>query len=965
MGTKHNASSSRPSRRLLEAEIDSLRQRLEEAEITLDAITSGRVDALVVAHPVEERQVLVLEDVRRGDRLPIDRLRQGAITVSAAGAVVHANAAFAALVGIDVEQLLGRRIEDLVSELDRATLAELLSDRNAGPLTALGFDCADGSVLRVYVACIPLADHSAICLIVTGLHDGAEDEAAATVRALRRGEIDAVVVAESDDAPRVLLLGAAGRRYRLLVEHMHDGAVTLSPEGDVLYANPSFAAMIGVLPPAVIGLRFADLVDERSRPLLEAFSDGRRGAASHAEVTIIRNNGGSFRASLTPLPATDAYGVSMIVTDLTSRLRLEEAEQTLRAIGGGEVDAFVVGGDQRPEVQTLSGAHRPYRVMVERMQQGAVTLSHRGDILYTNQPFAEMLGQPIAALIGLPLAELVPPTDRALLAALVDARHGSTTQGELVLLRRDGGRISTLVAVALLPEEGGVCLIVTDLTKQKAYEALVAAQALERSILEQAVDAIVLCDADGRVIRASRAALELCGQNPLLLPFSEGFPLESANGPPDLKHVFLGGTLRGAEYTLRPPGLPEATVLLSAGPVTDADTRVRGCVVTMTDISERRMAEDRLRESNRHKDEFLAILAHELRNPLAPIRTAVEILRTADLTSHRNAAYAVEIIGRQSSNLIRLVDDLLDINRINQGKIVLQLARIDMRAVVEQAIETCRPLIASRQHRLETRLPADFVAVRGDLVRLAQVVVNLLTNAANYTPPGGRIDLTLGVSDGVPSEAVVSVIDNGIGIAPEMVAQIFEPYQQGSQQKDRATGGLGLGLTVCKRLMEMHGGSVAAHSDGPGRGSRFVARLALADDQGARQLQRSSAPERAAPLRVLIVDDNRDAAESLAKLMQMSGHEVCTLANGAAAVANAASFRPDVVLLDIGMPGMNGYEVARRLRDLPASSSMYLIAMTGYGSEEDRARSAESGFDEHLVKPLDFAALEALLAARL
>jgi PAS domain S-box-containing protein len=942
MGTNYDEPS-RDSRRLLEAEIDTLRRRLEEAEVTLDAISSGRIDALVVAHPVEERQVLVLEDARRGDRLPIDRLRQGAITLSAAGEVIYVNAAFAALVGCDAQRLLGRPIRELVSSRDYGLVAALLSDRNVGPLAALSFARADGTALRVHVACIPLVDGTGMCLVVTAPHHDAEDDAAATVRALRRGEIDAVVVADQDeDDPKVLLLGAAGRRYRLLVEHMRDGAVTLSPDGVVLYANPSFAAMIGVL---------------------EAFSDGRRGAASQAEVTINRSNGGSFRASLTPLPAADAYGVSLIVSDLTNRLRLDEAEQTLRAIGSGEVDAFVVARDQIDEVQTLTGAHRPYRVMVERMQQGAVTLSDRGDILYTNQPFAAMLGQPIATLIGTPLAELVAPDDRALLAALLDAKHGSTTQGELALLHRDGGRISTLVAVALLPEEGGVCLIVTDLTKQKAYEAMVAAQALERSILEQAVDAIVLCDGDGRVIRASRAALELASQNPLLLPFAESFALESDDGPPDLKAALRGGPIRGAEYTLRRPGAQAATVLLSAGPITDADGNTRGCVVTMTDISERRAAEDRLRESDRHKDEFLAILAHELRNPLAPIRTAVEILRTADLRAHRNASYAVEIIGRQSSNLIRLVDDLLDINRINQGKIVLQLALIDMRAVLEQAIETCRPLISSRNHALEASVPSEPVPVRGDMVRLAQVVVNLLTNAANYTPQGGRIELTLRAST-EPAEAVVSVVDNGIGIASEMVARIFEPYQQASQQKDRATGGLGLGLTVCKRLMEMHGGTVHAQSDGPGRGARFVVRLALADSTQARPADSAAALQRTNPLRVLVVDDNRDAAESLAKLMQMSGHEVRTLSNGAAAVANAASFRPHVVLLDIGMPGMNGYEVAQRLRELPEADSMYLIAMTGYGSEEDRSRSAESGFDEHLVKPLDFAALEALLAAR-
>jgi len=371
-----------------------------------------------------------------------------------------------------------------------------------------------------------------------------------------------------------------------------------------------------------------------------------------------------------------------------------------------------------------------------------------------------------------------------------------------------------------------------------------------------------------------------------------------------------------------------------------------------------------LRDQSRRKDEFLATLAHELRNPLAPIRTSVEILRAADLTQHRHASYAVDIIGRQTSNLIRLVDDLLDVNRINQGKIVLQTTLIDMRNVVEQAVETCRPLIASRTHELQMHLPDESVPVRGDIVRLSQVVVNLLTNAANYTPPRGRIELSLSVEGAEPGEAVVSVSDNGIGVPTDMLSRIFEPYQQASQTKERATGGLGLGLTVSKRLIEMHGGNVGAYSDGPGRGSRFVARLALATRPVARASDESAATRATSPLRVLVVDDNRDAAESLARLMQMEGHDVQTVSNGAAAVSHAARLLPDVVLLDIGMPGMDGHEVARRLRELPGADAVCLIAMTGYGTEKDRVKSADSGFDYHLVKPLDFTQLQRLLVER-
>ena len=331
------------------------------------------------------------------------------------------------------------------------------------------------------------------------------------------------------------------------------------------------------------------------------------------------------------------------------------------------------------------------------------------------------------------------------------------------------------------------------------------------------------------------------------------------------------------------------------------------------------------------------------------------------MSEQGHASYAVEVIGRQTSNLIRLVDDLLDINRINQGKIVLQLATIDMRNVVEQAIETCRPLIASRKHELSVRVTSQPVPVRGDMVRLAQVIINLLTNAANYTSPGGRIELELETQGGDPGEAVVTVTDNGIGIPAEMVARIFEPYQQVSQAHERATGGLGLGLTVCRRLMEMHGGSVEARSEGPGRGARFVARLALADsrvgERGRGACARASG--------CVAARAHRRRQSRRGRVARAPARDIGTRRAGRVErrgrCCRAYSVRPDVVVLDIGLPGMDGYEVARRLRELPSGAAILLIAMTGYGSAEDRAKSAESGIDHHLVKPINFADLEQLL----
>jgi PAS domain S-box-containing protein len=272
MTTERTPQRSEPGSRLLEAEIEELRQRLEDAESTLEAISGGRVDALVVADPLAERQVMLLEDARRGARLPIDRLRQGAVTVGGTGEILHVNAAFAALLGIDAQRLFGLPIAELVASTDHPVLAALLADRAPSPLAALGLASPAGVELRVRVASIPLLEGHGMCLIVTGVYDGADDEAAATLRAIQRGEIDAIVVAEREDDPQVLLLGAAGRRYRALVEHMRDGAVTLSTEGDVLYANPSFAAMVGLVPADVVGRRLAEFVDEPSRSLLDALA---------------------------------------------------------------------------------------------------------------------------------------------------------------------------------------------------------------------------------------------------------------------------------------------------------------------------------------------------------------------------------------------------------------------------------------------------------------------------------------------------------------------------------------------------------------------------------------------------------------------------------------------------------------------------------------------------------------------
>jgi len=365
----------------------------------------------------------------------------------------------------------------------------------------------------------------------------------------------------------------------------------------------------------------------------------------------------------------------------------------------------------------------------------------------------------------------------------------------------------------------------------------------------------------------------------------------------------------------------------------------------------------RLAEASLRKDEFLALLAHELRNPLAPIVTAVERLRAHD-DDPEAVARCRGVIERQARQLVRLVDDLLDVSRITRGKIALRKERFTLASAVGSAIEASRPVLEQRGHVLGVRLPGEPVELDADPVRVAQVLSNLLNNAAKYTEPGGHVDLAA-VRDG--GEIVLSVRDDGIGIAPELLPHVFDLFVQAESARGQAMGGLGIGLTLVKRLVELHGGRVEARSEGPGRGTEVIVRLPVA--VGPRPAA-AGAPAVTAggPRRVLIVDDNVDAAESLADALRDAGHEVRVETDGPSALASAEAFSPDAALVDIGLPGMDGYEVARRLRAAMPRAPLRLIALTGYGQEGDRRRAEAAGFDVHLCKPADLDRIEAAIA---
>jgi signal transduction histidine kinase len=367
-------------------------------------------------------------------------------------------------------------------------------------------------------------------------------------------------------------------------------------------------------------------------------------------------------------------------------------------------------------------------------------------------------------------------------------------------------------------------------------------------------------------------------------------------------------------------------------------------------------------EADRRKDEFLAMLAHELRNPLAPLATTLHVLRrTAGL--HADVTDAHALMDRQVRQMARLLDDLLDVSRITRGQVTLRLEPVDLANVIAGAVDTCRPLIDARGHTLTVGLPDEPVRLRADGARLTQVLANLLVNAAKYTEPGGQIGLSAAQDGG---EVVIRVRDNGPGIAPDMLPRVFDLFAQADRTLDRSQGGLGIGLTLVKRLVELHGGLVEARSGGLGTGSEFVVRLpALAVAAVPPPPPPNGHPVPSGPRRVLVVEDNPDAARSLATLLRLEGHDVRLASDGPQALAAAAESRPDVVLCDLGLPGMDGYAVAAALRAGPATAGVRLVALTGYGQDADRRRSAAAGFDLHLTKPVDPAALHELLAGGL
>jgi PAS domain S-box-containing protein len=392
-------------------------------------------------------------------------------------------------------------------------------------------------------------------------------------------------------------------------------------------------------------------------------------------------------------------------------------------------------------------------------------------------------------------------------------------------------------------------------------------------------------------------------------------------------------------------------------PVLGDDGEVEAIAGTTRDVTDRKAAEDAVKDADRRKDEFLALLAHELRNPLAPLRNGLQVVRMSQDAGVRERAQ--NIMDRQLAHMVRLIDDLLDISRVNRQKFHLQLAKVALADAVTSAVEAARPQIDAAGQELTVRLPDEPIPLDADLTRLAQVFSNLLANSAKYTPRGGHVELAARL-DG--NEVVVTVRDDGIGIPPESLPTIFGMFSQVDRSLERTTGGLGIGLALVKAFTEMHGGTATAESEGVGLGSTFTVRLPVAATDGGRPEPEPAAPVNAPPHRILVVDDNRDSAESMAEMLRLLGHAVTLAHDGLEAVERAEADRPDIVLMDIGMPRLNGFDATRRIREHPWGQVMTIVALTGWGQDADRARSKEAGCDGHLVKPVALPDLEKMFA---
>ena len=615
-------------------------------------------------------------------------------------------------------------------------------------------------------------------------------------------------------------------------------------------------------------------------------------------------------------------------------------------------------------------------VTLSSIGDAVVTTDGEGRITFLN-PVAESLtgwtqeavGQLLDGVIRLINEDTRQPVEIPTVRALTEGRTLKLASHSL-LIAKDNTERPISDSAALIRndknEVAGLVLVFRDISERRKTErALARSLTYADDIIATLREPFVVLDGDLRVKTANRSFYDSFHvskeetENRLVYDLGNG-----QWDIPGLRKLLDEVLSRNrsvddfeVEHTF--PTLGRKTMLLNARPFPPESKHPELILLAVEDVSGLRERADEMAEANRHKDEFLATLAHELRNPLAPIRNAVQYLGMDGLTEEDEKT-GRDVISQQLTVMVRLIDDLLDLSRISRNTLDIRKQRVLLATILDGAAESSRSLILDGGHELSIHLPQEPLELEADPIRLGQVFLNLLNNSAKYTKQGGHIWLT---ADREGSDAVISVRDNGIGISGDMLPRIFEMFTQVDRSLEQAQGGLGIGLTLVRRLVDLHDGTIEARSEGLDQGSEFVVRLPIV--QPPLEQQPSSDGPKAASLsgsRILVVDDNKNSANTLGMLLRLKGNEIRTANDGLAAVQEAEAFHPGLVLLDIGLPKMNGYDVARHIRQQPWGRDMILVALTGWGQDEDRRRSQEAGFNFHVVKPLELSALESLLA---
>ncbi len=751
---------------------------------------------------------------------------------------------------------------------------------------------------------------------------------------------------------------------RRMVESVKDVAIfTVDPRGRVASWNAGAERLFGYAEREILGRDHGVLYVAEDR---EAGVPGRELAVAAArgrssdERWHIRRDGSTFFASGVMSPIHDEEGrlcgFTKVARDMTERNRAEEA---------------------------VREAAVRLKAIVDTAVDGIITLDEAGVVESMNPAAERIFGYAHEEVIGRRFDLMMPGPDRDEYDGEFESylRLGAPaimgTIREVHGRRKDGTVFPMELAISesRLGTRRIFTGIVRDITAYKRAVAertallgeLEAERALLNTLLDNAPVGFGFFDRELRYVRINPALAAINGlpvEAHLGRTLREVLPGLSQEVFDAFRHVLETGTsIVSKEFrgeTPRTPGRPRYW-LCSFYPVKTADGAVLGAGAVVTDIDDRKRMEEALKEADQRKDQFLAMLAHELRNPLAPIANAVQIMKVQGLNGP-NFEWSVKVIEDQIKHMSRMVDDLLDVSRITRGKVVLQKEPVELQAVVDLAVEASRPLIEDYHHHLTVTLPDHPVLLEVDPARMAQVLSNLLNNAAKYTDEGGEIAL---IAEREGREVAIHVRDNGTGIAPELLPHIFDMFTQADQTLSRSRGGLGIGLTLVRSLVEMHDGRVTARSAGPGLGSEFTVRLPVSPDAPAEPPADGPAGDESIPRlprrRILVVDDNRSNATSLGVLLRALGQEVEMAYDGPAALELVRRRRPDLVLLDIGLPGMDGYEVARRCREDEGTRRIMLVAMTGYGKEEDRRRSQEAGFNVHLVKPVNLEDLQMIL----